>query len=86
MLFLKILEVSKNEFVSDSGSTDHFVFGRNFVDFREKNEVVLSPNGGQLQLKGAGKFVIQVLNEKRQKVRLQLEDVLYVPQESLTES
>ena len=72
-------EVYKNEFVIDSGSTDHIVFLKKTVcGFSQKNDVVLSPIGGQSQINGVGKVLIQVFNEKRQKVGLQLEDVLYV--------
>ena len=77
----RFFEVNKNEFVKDSGSTDHFAFDRNlFVYFWEKDEVILSPNGRQLQLNGVGKVMIEGFNDKGQKVRLQLEAVLYVPQ------
>ena len=65
----------------DSVSTDHTAFDINlFVDFREKDEIILSPNGRQSQVKGLGEVLIEVFNEKRQKDRLQLEDILYVPQ------
>ena len=67
--------------MTDSGSTDHNFFDRIFlVDFCEKIEKIPSTKGGQLQIKGVCKVVIEVFNEKRQKERLQLEDVLYVPQ------
>ena len=55
----------------DSSSTDHIVFDRkSFLDFRNKNEVILSPNGGELQIEGVGKVLIEVFIEKRQKNRL----------------
>ena len=70
-------EVNNNEFVIDSGSNDQIVFDRNlFVEFRKKSEVILTPNGKKLQLKGVGKVLIEVFNEKRPNVGLQLEDVL----------
>ena len=50
------------------------------MDFREKNEKVLCPNGRQFQTKEVCLVLIEVFNKKRQKVRLQLEDVLLVPQ------
>ena len=79
--FSKKFDVKKGEFVIDSGSTDHIVCDRNlFVTFQEKSEVVLSPNGGQSEIKGIGQVQIEVLNDKNKKMSLQLEDVLYVPQ------
>ena len=51
VLFQKTLEVNENEFVTDSGLIHHIVFNRNlFVDFREKDEIVLSPNANQSQI------------------------------------
>ena len=63
----------------DSVSTDHIAFARKlFVGFREKKGVVLISIGEQLQIKEVGMVLIEVINKKRQKDRLQLETVPYV--------
>ena len=74
-------EENRNNFVIDSGSTDHIVSDKSvFADFQEKHDIVLSPNGGQSEVKGLGSVEIEAYNTKNQKVRLLLKDVLYVPQ------
>ena len=61
----EIFEVNKNDLVVDSGSTDQIVFDRKLsVHFREQNDVVLSPIGGKLQIKGVSKFLSDFSNNK----------------------
>ena len=74
-------ELKKNNSVFDSGTTDHFVFDRIlFVDFRDENELILGPNGGYAQIEGIGRVLVEIFNQKGQKVRLHLDDVAYVTQ------
>ena len=65
----------------DSGCTDHIVFEKRlFAEIQQKHELVLSPNGGQSEVKGVGSVEIEAYNTKILKIRLILKDFLYVPQ------
>lgn len=71
---------SKNDFILDSGSTDHVIVNRDwFVSYRAVSSKVINPDGAVTNVLGIGDVELLARNVKGKLARLKFENVLHVP-------